>query len=125
MSSMREARKSFAGIKFFAGALLLVLSLAGTVDAAWLGRPLTDVLRELQSRGLKIVFTSQLVRSEMRVEAEPVSGDPRRILDEILAPHGLKAEERVGGTLVVVAAPEAPSAPPAAEEPEPLPMPYI
>ena len=36
---MREARKSFAG------ALLLVLSLAGTAYASWLGRPLTDVLR--------------------------------------------------------------------------------
>src|SRR5687767_2051712 len=119
MSSMREARKSFAT------ALLLLLSLAGTAYASWLGRPLTDVLRELQSRGLKIVFTSQLVRPEMKVEVEPASGDPRRILDEVLAPHGLKAEERVGGTLVVVAAPKAPPAPPAAEEPEPLPMPYI
>lgn len=113
---MREARKSFAG------ALLLVLSLVGTAGASWLGRPLTDVLRELQSQGLRIVFTSQLVRPEMKVEAEPVSGDPRRILDEVLAPHGLKAEERVGGTLVVVRAPEQP---PAAEEPEPLSMPYI
>ena len=56
----------------------------------------------------------------MRVEVEPVSGDPRRILDEVLAPHGLKAEERIGGTLVIVRAP----APPA-EEPEPPPMPYI
>ncbi len=116
---MRETRKSFAA------ALLLALSLAGTADAAWLGRPLTDVLRELQSQGLRIVFTSQLVRPEMRVEAEPVSSDPRRILDEILAPHGLKAEEKMGGTLVIVAAPEAPPAPHATEEPEPLPMPYI
>jgi hypothetical protein len=118
MSSMREVRKSFAG------ALFLILSLAGTAYASWLGRPLTDVLRDLQSRGLKIVFTSQLVRPEMKVEAEPVSGDPRRILDEVLEPHGLKAEERVGGTLVVVRASEQSSAP-TAEEPEPLPMPYI
>lgn len=114
---MREVRKSFAG-----ALLLLVLSL-GTAGAAWLGRPLTDVLRELQSRGLRIVFTSQLVKPEMKVETEPVSGDPRRILDEVLAPHGLKAEERVGGTLVVVRAPEQPSL--STEEPEPLTMPYI
>src|SRR5688572_28078176 len=93
MPSMREARKSFAGIKFLAAALFLILSFAGTAGAAWLGRPLADVLRELQSSGLKIVFTSQLVKPEMRVEAEPVSGDPRRILDEVLAAHGLKAEE--------------------------------
>jgi hypothetical protein len=114
---MREAGKSFAG------ALLLVLALAGTAYASWLGRPLDGVLRELQSRGLRIVFTSQLVRPEMEVEAEPVSGDPRRILDEILAPHGLKAEESVGGTLVIVRAPKQLS--PSTDEPEPLPMPYI
>ncbi|MEA2560305.1 MAG: hypothetical protein QOH06_1809 [Acidobacteriota bacterium] len=112
---MREAWKSFAG------ASLLILALAGTAFASWLGRPLDDVLRELQSRGLRIVFTSQLVRSEMKVETEPVSSDPRRILDEILAPHDLQAEERVGGTLVVVRAPSSPIT----EEPEPLPMPYI
>ena len=108
MSWMREAPKSFAL------AFLLVLSIVGTAGADWLGRPLTDALSELQSQGLRIVFTSQLVRPEMRVEAEPVSGDPRRILDEILAPHGLRAEERIGGTLVIVRAPA-----------EPLRMPYI
>lgn len=125
MTWMREAPKSFA--------LLLLLALAaGTVDASapWRGRSLAEALRELQSQGLKIVFTSQLVRPEMRVEAEPVSGDPRRILDEILAPHGLKAEDKAGGTVVVVLAPpERGSGPPAAavEEPEPAPppMPYI
>lgn len=115
---MREASKSFALT------LLLLLSLTGTAAADWLGRPLAEALRELQSQGLRIVFTSQLVRPEMRVEAEPVSGDPRRILDEILAPHGLRAEERVGGTLVVVRAPEQPPSP-VEEEPAPLPMPYI
>jgi len=113
---MREASKSFA-------LTVLLVLVAGTAGAAWLGRPLTEALRELQSQGLRIVFTSQLVRPEMRVEAEPVAKDPRRVLDEILAPHGLRAEERVGGTLVVVRAPAAPPPPP--EEPEPLPMPYI
>jgi hypothetical protein len=119
MSSMREASKSFA-LTF-----LLVLSIAGTAGAAWLGRPLTEALRDLQSQGLRIVFTSQLVRPEMRVEAEPAAKDPRRVLDEILAPHGLRAEERVGGILVVVRAPAGISAPPAPAEPEPVVMPYV
>src|SRR5262245_15616767 len=90
--SMRYPAQPFHLARSLAAALLLVLALAGTAAADWLGRPLTEALRELQSRGLRIVFTSQLVRPEMRVEAEPSSGDPRRILDEILAPHGLRAE---------------------------------
>lgn len=134
---MRERSKSFAGVKSLAAALLLVLSLTGTAGAAaappppWRGLPLTEALRELQSRGLQLVFTSQLVRPEMRVETEPVSRDPRAILDEVLAPHGLRAEESVGGTLVVVSAPAATpdvgagAGRPAAEQPAPPSMPYI
>jgi vitamin B12 transporter len=112
---MPTSRKHIPGISAWAaGALLLVLSIAsagqaGAADSGqrpgWRGRSLTEALRELQSRGLVIVFTSRLVRPEMRVESEPVSTEPRRILDEILAPHGLRAESSVGGTLVVVPAP--------------------
>ena len=102
--------------KSFALGFLLVL-VAGIAGADWLGRPLGEALRELQSQGLRIVFTSQLVRPEMRVEAEPVSGDPRLILDEILAPYGLRAEEKAG-ILVVV---RAPAPPPSV----PLQMPYV
>ncbi len=39
----------------------------------------------------------------MRVETEPRGGSPREVLDEILRPHGLRAEEVLGGRLVVVA----------------------
>ena len=112
---MPTPRKHTPGITAWAvGVLLLVLSISGAGQAGatdsgqrpgWLGRPLTEALRELQSRGLVIVFTSRLVRPDMQVVAEPVSRDPRRILDEILAPHGLRAEDSVGGTLVVVPAP--------------------
>lgn len=112
---MREASKSFAVLLF------LLLPAAGAAD--WLGRPLAEALRELQSRGLKLVFTSRLVLPEMRVETEPAARDPRRLLDEILAPHGLQAEESVGGTLVVVAAPKPPKPP--KPEPDPAPLPYV
>jgi hypothetical protein len=46
------------------------------------GRPLADVLRELQVSGLKIVFSSELVRPGMRVQKEPASTSDRQILDE-------------------------------------------
>lgn len=80
------------------------------VPGRFAGRPLAEVLGALQSQGLAIVFTSELVRPEMRVAAEPTTREPRRILDEVLAPHGLAIQEGPGGVLVVVARREAAAA---------------
>jgi hypothetical protein len=51
----------------------------GTAPAAraYAGRLLTDVLREMQAAGLKIVFSSELVRPDIRVVAEPRARSPR------------------------------------------------
>ncbi len=65
------------------------------------GLPLAEALRALEGEGLTIVFTSELVEDDMEVLEEPASREPRRILDEILAPHGLEAREGPGGILVV------------------------
>jgi Ca-activated chloride channel family protein len=70
------------------------------------GRSLADVLRDLQSRGLKVVFSSELVRPEMRVTSEPASTTPRKILDEVLEPHGLRAVAGPKDTWLVVRAPQ-------------------
>jgi outer membrane receptor protein involved in Fe transport len=88
---------------------LLVLGprgLAGAADASsaageYADRALADVLRALQAQGLAIVFTTELVRPEMRVLAEPPAGTPREILEQVLAPHGLEVHEAAGGVLVV------------------------
>jgi hypothetical protein len=66
------------------------------------GMPLTEALLALEAEGIELVFSSRLVRPEMRVVAAPVSGDPRAVLDELLAPHGLAVAESPGGGLVVV-----------------------
>ncbi len=94
------------------------------------GLPLTEALLILRARGLEIVFTSRLVRPEMQVVAEPSGSDPRRLLDQILAPHGLRAMESAGGTLVVVPAAPAPadaagSAGSAVHPDDSAPMPYL
>jgi hypothetical protein len=70
------------------------------------GRPLADVLRDLQALGLKVVFSSELVRPEMRVASEPAATDPRKILDEVLEPHGLRAAAGPKDTWLVVRARE-------------------
>ena len=68
------------------------------------GRPLGDVLREFQAAGLNIVFSSEIVRPAMKVLTEPKAVQPRRILDEILRPHGLQVRSGPGGALLIVPA---------------------
>jgi outer membrane receptor protein involved in Fe transport len=68
------------------------------------GLSLSDALLELQSRGLRIVFTSEVVKPQMRVAAEPTATDLRAILTELLEPHGLEARDGPGETLVVARA---------------------
>jgi outer membrane receptor protein involved in Fe transport len=70
--------------------------------SAYEGMSLAEALLDLRSRGLKIVFTTEVVRPEMVVTAEPVTTEPRQILDEILEPHGLMVRDGPRDTLVVV-----------------------
>src|SRR5688572_30900267 len=77
---------------------------AAAGSSRYAGRPLADVLRDFGSLGLTVLFTAEVVQPEMRVGSEPRAVDPRRLLDEILAPHGLLAREGAGGVLVVVRA---------------------
>ena len=66
------------------------------------GRPLGDVLRELQATGLNIVFSSEIVGPTIKVLAEPNAARPTEVLDEILRPHGLQVRSGPGGALLVV-----------------------
>src|SRR5215212_3954114 len=90
------------------------------------GRPLVDVLQDLNRRGLRIVFSTSLVPVTLRVSAEP-AGTPRDILDQVLRPHGLYARPGPQGVLIVMRAPRgrddaAPArveGPPASDQPAP------
>jgi outer membrane receptor protein involved in Fe transport len=86
-----------------AGGLLAGWAALALASERWQGLPLTEALARLQRQGLAIVYTSELVRAEMNVVAEPAAHEPRRILDEILAPHGLEARAGPAAVLVVVA----------------------
>jgi len=70
--------------------------------ARYAGRSLKEVLDELTdelaSLGLKLFFTDEFVKPEMRVASEPKSTDQRKILDEVLQPHGLRAKDGPKGT---------------------------
>jgi hypothetical protein len=102
-----------------AGPLLATADPAGDGTggvARFAGRELASVLGDLQRQGLLVVFTSALVRPGMRVDLEP-RGTPRQMLDQVLAPHELRAAEGPDGVLVVVPAPRraAPATSPPAE----------
>ena len=69
---------------------------------SYAGRSLKEALLDLRSRGLRIIFTSNVVRPEMTVATEPSTSQPRRILDELLAQHRLEALDGPSETIVVV-----------------------
>jgi hypothetical protein len=70
----------------------------------YVGRPLVEVLQDLNRRGLRIVFSTSLVSPTLRVSTEPV-GTPREILDQVLRPHRLYALSGAQGVLIVTRAP--------------------
>jgi hypothetical protein len=93
--------------------LALALLVAATPSPAatrYAGRPLADVLDELQRDGLRLIYSSAVVAPDLVVSGEPSSKRPRRVLDEILAPLGLAARNGAHGTVLIVAAPPAPPA---------------
>jgi hypothetical protein len=66
------------------------------------GRRLSEVLEELRAAGLKLVYSSRLVRPQMLVTEEPKARVPRLLLDELLAPHDLVARGGPADTVIVV-----------------------
>ena len=66
------------------------------------GLTLEQALRSLRQQGLQFVYSSELVRPEMRVRREPALRDPRAILEELVSAHGLRVEEGPRGLLLLV-----------------------
>jgi hypothetical protein len=82
------------------------VSVASDDTKKYAGRPVVEVLQELRAAGLRILFSSDLVPATLRVKSEPRDRNPRKIAEQILAPHGLTLEEGPRDTLLVVAAPK-------------------
>ena len=99
-----------------------VLAAAEATEGSLAGRPLAQALEVLQARGVKVIFSTKLVRAEMRVGREPHATRPAELLHELLHPHGLTARAGPEDSWLVVKAPPAPAPPPAAD-PQPTPAP--
>ena len=111
-SGREGGRRIFRAValQLFMGLLVtLAVAVALPIQAAqarsYAGRPVSDILQELQTAELRIIFSTDLVKSAMRVQAEPKSTDPKDIAREILEPHGLTVRPGPRGTLLVVALP--------------------
>jgi hypothetical protein len=101
---VRFGRVTLTALLLISTLVMHVAVIAAQEAGPYKGKSLADALRALQARGLQIVFTSATVKGDMRVEVEPHARTLRQILDELLAPHGLKARDGPGAIVEVVRA---------------------
>jgi len=66
------------------------------------GRSLAEALHVLEGRGLRLIYSTDVVRPEMIVGIEPRSTEPRQMLDELLREHHLHATNGPRGSIVIV-----------------------
>lgn len=97
---MRRAGRAAAAV-----CLLVLTAVAGAAAApprSYVGLTLGEALADLQSRGLRVIYSEELVRPDMRVVEEPTAAWLHDVLQQLLAQHGLAARVGPGGSLLVV-----------------------
>ncbi len=92
--------------------VLLALPVFAASALAMRGQPLVEVIATLESRGLSIIYSNDLVDPSMVVREDPVASDPVELLREILQPHGLAITAGPNGAWLVVRAPSSDGAEP-------------
>ncbi|HLU04915.1 MAG TPA: TonB-dependent receptor [Woeseiaceae bacterium] len=86
-------------------ALLIACHGVSVAEQSWQGVQLEDYIDDLRSRGLRIIYSTDLVREDYRVQVEPDADDPEAALREVLAPYGLTLTTGPAGTLLITRAP--------------------
>ena len=85
--------------------ILIAVSAAALADdglpAPYMGRGVAEVIDEFREQGEPFAYSTNLVGSELLVEAEPEPGTPVEIVRQILRPHRLAIREDSGVYLVV------------------------
>lgn len=95
--------------------VLLFTPVLHAAEYRFAGRPLAEALRELQARGLRLIYSDDVVTGAMTVRTEPRSTQARKILDELLREHALRASNGPRDTLLIVRDERLRRATPAAE----------
>jgi outer membrane receptor protein involved in Fe transport len=83
----------------------LCLAALDALASDFTGRSLEDAIEELEIQGLAILYSSDLVKPHMVVTATPSQVSPRGVLEEIVAPHGIRVTDGPGGMLLLTRAP--------------------
>ena len=99
--------------------ILLVVGMIATnaVAATVAGRTVAEVLAQLQSQGLRFIFSTETVPPDMRVEREPRSHEGIELAREILAAHGLELVPVSKTTFSIVRPAKEPASRPTASTP--------
>lgn len=106
--------RMFLLVAVLAGGAVPATGQDASSPSAYVGRTLIEVLQDLNRRGLRLVFSTEVVSPALRVTSPPTGSTPRQILDQVLKPHGLQARPGPKEVLVIT---RAPRRPPAAEAP--------
>jgi len=93
------------------GTTLVLWAAIAAAGPPYVGRPLQDALRELGAEGLHLLYSNETVPPSLRVSREPIGDTPVAILEELLAPHGLRANRVGRDTYAIVRGAAAPPAP--------------
>lgn len=83
---------------------LLLHAASALAAGGFAGKTLIEALEELRALGLPVVYSTAVVRPELRVEVEPRAREPELALREMLAPHGLDVAPGPQGRLLIVPA---------------------
>jgi len=85
---------------------MVILGSSGAVGQTesrnYVGESLDFALRDLQSQGVNIIYSSDLVIDSMVVEEVPRTSSLDDLLNRLLGPHGLTAEIGPGGSVLIV-----------------------
>jgi outer membrane receptor protein involved in Fe transport len=76
-------------------------------DGSWKGEPLTSYIESLQEQGLRIIYSTDLVREEYRLVDEPSAEDAEAALRQALIPFGLELSDGPAGSLLITRGEEA------------------
>jgi hypothetical protein len=84
------------------GAAALLWTAVTLAGPPYQGRTVADVLRDLGTQGLRLVYSSETVPESLRVQHEPTGTTPATVLEGVLAEHGLRAKRAGANSYAIV-----------------------
>ena len=71
-------------------------------ESQWQGRAVGEFIEFLTTQGLKVIYSTDVVRDSFVVQVEPNSDEPLEALQDVLRPYGLIASAGPGNTWLII-----------------------